>query len=577
MCRPDYIICGPCNAAGAPAAQEAYEPEPQVAPPPESQPPPRLEGPPPSAPGPARPSPTAADFEAHGDACVAALVGLQDQLARPRDAEPLEHALQFMWHWNAGTSGWQPYPTNHVLVLEHQLCRGRAPQAQLNSGYTVDLREMRKVQYNATDTWQFKSTTPDRMRPVRRALWYSNHDAGLYQPLEPEASVELEAQFQQKNKAVYRLEARKEQGFARGWIEVCEHHTNDTAALMDLVAGGYEYAITAHAVEAMTRVSWSAEAWKTAFDRELAVRNYAGTKALRVLVMRTTLTVLAEAQYTNDAGAPVPLDLAEMLRPAIETHRHTPQQYAAEQWHIPAAARGVQRTEVSVVGTDCVEVGLTMQDDGLTPAVLNMANAFHAGGGYLSGAGAQEENICRRSAYCLALEAPDGLRSLLGQTEADHYPFGDVDGMYTPDVLVLRSSEDTGYAWLEQPRKLSFIAVAAIERPRVTRHSPPQLEAQARQLTKEKVRTILRIGFLHQHDALVLSALGCGAFANPPYDVAALFDEVLREGEFQGVFKKIVFAILDDQNAGRAHNPDGNFLPFLKKFGDGTGRGEGGR
>jgi uncharacterized protein (TIGR02452 family) len=216
-----------------------------------------------------------------------------------------------------------------------------------------------------------------------------------------------------------------------------------------------------------------------------------------------------------------------------------------------------------------------MQDQGLTPAVLNMANAFHAGGGYLSGAGAQEENLCRRSAYCLALEAPESLRALLGQTKADHYPFGDADGMYTLDVLVLRSSEDTGYAWLEEPRKLSFIAVAPIDRPRVTRDRPPRLEAQARILTKEKVRTILRIGCLHRHDALVLSALGCGAFANPPHDVAALFEEVLAEREFQGVFKEITFAILDDQNAGRAHNPDGNFLPFLQKFGDGAVTGGG--
>ena len=104
-----------------------------------------------------------------------------------------------------------------------------------------------------------------------------------------------------------------------------------------------------------------------------------------------------------------------------------------------------------------------------------------------------------------------------------------------------------------------------MHRPRLTRDGR-QLDPHARLLSKDKIRTILRIAHFHGHDAVVLSALGCGAFRNPPADVAAAFDEVLREPEFAGAFKKVLFAILDDQNAGRAHNPDGNFLPFKRRF-----------
>lgn len=36
--------------------------------------------------------------------------------------------------------------------------------------------------------------------------------------------------------------------------------------------------------------------------------------------------------------------------------------------------------------------------------------------------------------------------------------------------------------------------------------------------------------------------------------------------DFEGQFKLVVFAILEDANCGRAHNPEGNCLPFARTF-----------
>ncbi len=83
--------------------------------------------------------------------------------------------------------------------------------------------------------------------------------------------------------------------------------------------------------------------------------------------------------------------------------------------------------------------------------------------------------------------------------------------------------------------------------------------------TKDKIRTILRIAMEHCHDALVLGALGCGAFGNPPAQVAKLFHEVFDEPEFKNQFKEVVFAILEDRNSLK-NSITGNYLPFKKEF-----------
>ena len=83
---------------------------------------------------------------------------------------------------------------------------------------------------------------------------------------------------------------------------------------------------------------------------------------------------------------------------------------------------------------------------------------------------------------------------------------------------------------------------------------------------KNKIRTIFRLGLKHGHDSLVLGALGCGAFCNPPEHIARLFHEVMKEPEFANKFKLIDFAILEDHNSHRRHNSEGNYLPFKREF-----------
>ena len=213
-----------------------------------------------------------------------------------------------------------------------------------------------------------------------------------------------------------------------------------------------------------------------------------------------------------------------------------------------------------------------------------MANARRPGGGWKNGAAAQEESLFRRTTYLHSLVDPQRL----GKGTTRLYPIADFGGIYSPGVLCLRSNEASGYAFMAQPEPFSFIAAAAINRPRLLQVSQGKmrLEPQDASKTKRKLAAVLSIGLDHGHDSIVLSAFGCGAFRNPPEHMADLFKELLvgspaagsrstgsmgrREWctAFDGCYKRVVFAILDDSNAGRAHNMGGNLAPFVNAFGD---------
>ena len=229
------------------------------------------------------------------------------------------------------------------------------------------------------------------------------------------------------------------------------------------------------------------------------------------------------------------------------------------------------QTEVRVENDDCVVVAKRLIDEGYNPAMLNLADLYTPGGLVEYGSGAQEENLCRRSNLILSLyqfsqarirQYPD-----LGLLQhADQYPMDERNGgVYSGIVTFFRGPESEGSLLEETPYNIPVISVAALSGPRIG--SDGMMLTQETEITLEKMRTIFRIGMANFHDSLVLSAMGCGAFANPPAHIAKLFHQVIEEDEFKNAFRLIDFAILDGYRTGLRHNPDGNLLPFQREFG----------
>ncbi|CAF2873487.1 unnamed protein product [Rotaria sp. Silwood2] len=229
-----------------------------------------------------------------------------------------------------------------------------------------------------------------------------------------------------------------------------------------------------------------------------------------------------------------------------------------------------QSYQVFVIDGDCLDVLMCFKAKypKSNPVVLNMASARNPGGGWKNGAcaGAQEENLHRRTNMFQCLEDP--YHELEGKRDW-HFYVPEFGGIYTPDASVFRGSESNGYPFFSDgPEYISFIACAAYSHPPTETDKNGELKLSGKHLiqnTKKKIESIFKIALENKHDILILSALGCGAYQNPPKHIAQLFHEVIAT-KYKKSFKYIVFAIINDHNANKNHNPTGNIQPFSEVF-----------
>jgi uncharacterized protein (TIGR02452 family) len=171
--------------------------------------------------------------------------------------------------------------------------------------------------------------------------------------------------------------------------------------------------------------------------------------------------------------------------------------------------------------------------------VLNFASARNPGGGYLNGAQAQEEALCRGSAlYTCVREASD----FYAAHRADPSPFYSDRVILSPGVPVFR--DDRGRL-LDVPYEAGFLTAAAPNAGVIARRSPDGTERIAAALGVRAER-VLEVAAAGGHRQLVLGAWGCGVFRNEPADVARAFAAALLDGgRFAGWFDRVVFAVLD--------------------------------
>ena len=202
-------------------------------------------------------------------------------------------------------------------------------------------------------------------------------------------------------------------------------------------------------------------------------------------------------------------------------------------------------TKVQVANETTLGASLRLVERGMRPLALNFANGIHPGGGFLGGARAQEEVLCRSSALYETLAGD----LMYEEHRKRRFPDSTEWAIYSPDVPVFRADDGTE---LQRPWPLSFITSAAPCAPVVG-------QPHSGDLLQRRIGRVLAIALAYGHSALVLGAWGCGAFGNDPHRTAMDFRLAL-ENNFNGAFSEIVFAVTD-------WSPERRFLgPFRDVF-----------
>eukprot|EP00727_Mastigamoeba_balamuthi_P002408 m51a1_g12164 hypothetical protein (584) ;mRNA; f:46-2754 len=259
--------------------------------------------------------------------------------------------------------------------------------------------------------------------------------------------------------------------------------------------------------------------WSAAFSTATP----ATRKGLRRIVQLGTVEACLRGSYRILGGGVVGIPKQAIRAAACGTSLHVAaDDDPAGRRRKASATTAAAEPEVMLCADDSLEVALWLKRTrGLNPAVLNMASGSNPGGGW------KNESIHRRSALFSCLEDPLGVAGSRGWS----YPLPEFGCLYSPDVPVFRRSESRGYAFTPSLEHLSIISASAYAQPPTERDpgtGDDVLTGKTGRGMLRKAANVLAVACEHGHDAVVLSAWGCGAYGCPASASARSMAEAVR-------------------------------------------------
>lgn len=270
-----------------------------------------------------------------------------------------------------------------------------------------------------------------------------------------------------------------------------------------------------------------------------------------------TVAIIENGQFVTPSGKVIRIEkeiqesvtYSKLIRPAEMADYYEKARQMAEQTGRPA------QLKIHVANETTFAAAQRMRAKGPVLA-LNFASARNPGGGFLSGASAQEEALCRGSAlYPTLIAHPDyysANRKERSCLYTDHI-------IFSPEVPVFRNDQDE---LLEKFYSVSFITAPAPNRGAIEQNAPKEVK-KIEEVFLQRIEQVLAIAVAEGYHRLVLGAWGCGAFRNKTEDVARWFHHHLTANPlFKGMLSEVNFAVLD-------HSKEERFVgPFRKQFGE---------
>ena len=251
-----------------------------------------------------------------------------------------------------------------------------------------------------------------------------------------------------------------------------------------------------------------------------------------VKVARETYKVIKEEKYTNSNGRTITLD--KLITPSVRCSKlYTDKILSDFESHS-------QKYEMNILVTSesTLQAGFRLRDQNV--CVLNFANAIHPGGGWLTGARAQEESIMRASALDASLKNHMGYYK---KNAIYNNPLYLDNVIYSPKVPVFR--DDITTEWLDEPWLCSVVTAPAPNINPAHSHGFNFTSNDVEEVLRDRIDIILRVMAKEDHKTIILGAWGCGIFCNNPWTVASLFKESLSMHPY---FTNVVFAIFDPKD-----------------------------
>lgn len=249
---------------------------------------------------------------------------------------------------------------------------------------------------------------------------------------------------------------------------------------------------------------------------------------------RSAVEAVRSGRYLNRRGQEVEIRAA--VEEAVSAKLSLPPDAALP----PQGRAEFEETGVVVANETTMEAGRLLVESGQRTLALSFGNSITPGGGFLSGARAQEEVLCRSSALFATL-VDDAMYEAHRQRSD---PAASDWAILSPDVPFFREDDGTP---LEAAWRMSVVSCAAPVAREVG-------EPASSYLLRARIHRVLAIAAAYGYEAVVLGAWGCGAFGNDPARTALDFREALN-GPFLGAFQEVVFAIADWSPERRSLGP----------------------